>query len=145
MIVGIDLSTPAAGGDDPVGLAQRAEALGFDFVSASDHPSGRGPTLETWTLLTWVLARTRRVRVATRVLSVPFRNPAVTAKMAESLSRLSARGRGARDACALGPARAELLAPVGTPVRQLELIAADVVPRIRAEAGPATTVPTAGR
>jgi alkanesulfonate monooxygenase SsuD/methylene tetrahydromethanopterin reductase-like flavin-dependent oxidoreductase (luciferase family) len=41
---GVSVSTSAALGADPVADAQRAEALGFDFVSAPDHPSGTDPT-----------------------------------------------------------------------------------------------------
>jgi alkanesulfonate monooxygenase SsuD/methylene tetrahydromethanopterin reductase-like flavin-dependent oxidoreductase (luciferase family) len=86
---GLNISTSAADGADPVGDARAGEALGFDFVSASDHPSGRHPSFETWTMLTWICAATERVAVASRVLSIPFRSPALVAKMAESLDRLS--------------------------------------------------------
>lgn len=86
---GVNLPTSAAAGADPVGYARAAEALGFDFVSASDHPAGDYPTYETWTLLSWVAAATSRISVASRVLSIPFRSPALVAKMAESLDRLS--------------------------------------------------------
>lgn len=89
LMFGVSLSTSAAPDADPVGDARTAEALGFDFVSASDHPSGTHPTYETWTLLAWVAASTSRIAVASRVLSIPFRSPALTAKMAESLDRLS--------------------------------------------------------
>ncbi len=65
-----------------------AEGLGFDFVSASDHPCGTDPTYKTWTMLSWVAATTR-IRVATRVLGVPYRNPAMLAKLAETFGRLS--------------------------------------------------------
>ena len=86
---GLDVSTSAAADDDPVADARRAEDLGFDFVSASDHPSGTHPTYETWTMLTWIAAVTARIHLATRVLGVPYRSPAMVAKMAESLDRLS--------------------------------------------------------
>src|SRR5437899_7141493 len=89
MRFGLNVSTSAAPGADPVADARRAEALGFDFVSASDHLHGRSPTYETWTMLSWIAAGTSRIGVATRVLGVPYRNPAVTAKMAETLDRLS--------------------------------------------------------
>jgi probable F420-dependent oxidoreductase len=87
--IGLDLSTSAAPAADPVADARAAEGLGYDFVSASDHPSGAHPTFETWTMLAWVAASTTRIRVATRVLGVPYRPPAMVAKMAESLDRLS--------------------------------------------------------
>jgi probable F420-dependent oxidoreductase len=74
---------------DPVGDARRAEELGFDFVSASDHLHGDSPTWEPWTTLSWITASTRRIQVLTRVLAVPYRPPAVVAKMAETFHRLS--------------------------------------------------------
>jgi alkanesulfonate monooxygenase SsuD/methylene tetrahydromethanopterin reductase-like flavin-dependent oxidoreductase (luciferase family) len=83
--VGISTSTDA----DPVGEAIAAEAAGYDFVSASDHPVGTLASFETTTLLTWVAARTSKIAVATRVLGVPFRRPLMVAKAAESLQRLS--------------------------------------------------------
>jgi alkanesulfonate monooxygenase SsuD/methylene tetrahydromethanopterin reductase-like flavin-dependent oxidoreductase (luciferase family) len=82
-------SAPSATG--PVADAQRAERLGFDFVSASDHPSGQTRTYETWTMLAWMAASTTRIAVASRVLGVPYRAPAMVAKMAETLDRLSGR------------------------------------------------------
>jgi alkanesulfonate monooxygenase SsuD/methylene tetrahydromethanopterin reductase-like flavin-dependent oxidoreductase (luciferase family) len=90
LIFGVNVSTSAASGADPVHDAQFAEELGFDFVSASDHPGSMHPTFEVWTMLTWIAAATTRIQVAPRVLGVPLRFPALIAKMAESLSRLSA-------------------------------------------------------
>jgi probable F420-dependent oxidoreductase len=75
--------------DDPISAAQRAEELGFSFVSMNDHLHGATPRHETWTLLAWIAATTSRIRVASRVLAVPYRHPAVLAKMAETLDRLS--------------------------------------------------------
>jgi len=89
LLFGLDLPASAESGRDPVGEARQAEALGFDFVSTSDHPCGSSPTNETWTMLSWVAANTSRIRVATRVLGVPYRPPAMVAKMAETLDRLS--------------------------------------------------------
>jgi alkanesulfonate monooxygenase SsuD/methylene tetrahydromethanopterin reductase-like flavin-dependent oxidoreductase (luciferase family) len=90
LLFGLGLSASAAPGADPVAQARRAEHLGFDFVSTSDHPCGSQPTFETWTLLSWIAAATTRIRVATRVLGVPYRPPPMVAKMAETLDRLSA-------------------------------------------------------
>ena len=89
LLFGLNVSTSAASDADPVRDALLAEALGFDFVSASDHPCGTRPTIETWTMLSWIAARTSRIKVASRVLGVPYRPPAMVAKMAESLNRLS--------------------------------------------------------
>ena len=80
---------PASTDSDPVELARAAERFGYDFVSTADHPCGTNPTRETWTMLTWIAASTTRIRVATRVLGVPYRPPAIVAKMAETLDRLS--------------------------------------------------------
>jgi alkanesulfonate monooxygenase SsuD/methylene tetrahydromethanopterin reductase-like flavin-dependent oxidoreductase (luciferase family) len=92
LILGLNLSTSAATSADAVAGALEAERLGFDFVSANDHPMGGSPTHELWTLLAWVAARTSTITVASRVLGMPYRNPAVLAKMAASLQTLS-RGR----------------------------------------------------
>jgi alkanesulfonate monooxygenase SsuD/methylene tetrahydromethanopterin reductase-like flavin-dependent oxidoreductase (luciferase family) len=86
---GLGVSPSAAPGEDPVRHAVRAEELGFDFVSTSDHPGAAEPTYEAWTVLTWIAAATARIKVAPRVLGVPYRPPAVVAKMAETLDRLS--------------------------------------------------------
>ena len=87
--VGLSIPASAAPGADPVGAIIRAEALGFDFVSCSDHPCGTSPTNETWTMLCFAAARTSRIGIATRVLGVPYRAPAIVAKMAETLDRMS--------------------------------------------------------
>lgn len=89
VLFGLNVPTSAAPGADPVARARRAEDLGFDFVSSSDHLHGRSPTNETWTMLSWLAASTSRIRVASRVLAVPYRPPPVLAKMAETLDRLS--------------------------------------------------------
>ena len=89
MLLGLNVSTEVRAGTDPAAAASKAEQLGFDFVSASDHLHGGRPTYEPWTMLSWIAAATSRIRVATRVLAVPYRHPAVLAKMAETLDRLS--------------------------------------------------------
>jgi alkanesulfonate monooxygenase SsuD/methylene tetrahydromethanopterin reductase-like flavin-dependent oxidoreductase (luciferase family) len=72
----------------PVDEVIRAESLGFDFVSVNDHMLGE-PLYEGWTLLTWLAAVTSNIRVVPRVIGLPYREPAVLAKMAETLDRLS--------------------------------------------------------
>lgn len=88
-LIGLALGSAATREANPAAEAVLAEDAGFDFVSMSDHLHGTSPTFEPWTALTWALARTSRVRVLTRVLGVPYRSPAVVAKMAETLDRLS--------------------------------------------------------
>lgn len=73
----------------PVELAQLSERLGFDFVTFQDHPY-KGDYLDTWTLLSWVAARTERIGVSGNVLNLPLRQPpAVLARAAASLDLLS--------------------------------------------------------
>lgn len=77
---------------DPEGLAAKAahaESLGFDLFSLPDHLHTDQPTLEPWTALAFVAAATDHIVLLTNVLGLPYRSPAVTAKMAETLSRLS--------------------------------------------------------
>jgi alkanesulfonate monooxygenase SsuD/methylene tetrahydromethanopterin reductase-like flavin-dependent oxidoreductase (luciferase family) len=69
--------------------ARHAEAIGFDLFSVADHLHTEHPTLEPWTALTWAAAATERIQVMSNVLGLPYRAPAVTAKMAETLDRLS--------------------------------------------------------
>ncbi|GHD16659.1 hypothetical protein GCM10007147_05000 [Nocardiopsis kunsanensis] len=81
--------TPAA--EDPdrtVRLAELTEEAGLDLATFQDHPYNPG-FLDTWTLLSWVAARTSRLRVAGNVLNLPLRPPAMLAQAAASLDRLS--------------------------------------------------------
>jgi alkanesulfonate monooxygenase SsuD/methylene tetrahydromethanopterin reductase-like flavin-dependent oxidoreductase (luciferase family) len=84
--IGLDLPADLP---DPVAAARRLEELGVDFVSTSDHPIAPTRAYETWTMLTWVAASTTTLGIATRVLSVPLRNPVLLAKMAGTLDRLA--------------------------------------------------------
>ncbi|SEG87520.1 probable F420-dependent oxidoreductase, Rv2161c family [Actinacidiphila yanglinensis] len=82
-------------GPDPDQLvedARDAERLGFDLFALSDHLHGDRATWEPWTALGFLAAATTRITLATDVLGLPYRAPAVLAKMAETLDRLS-RGR----------------------------------------------------
>ncbi|CAN5844700.1 MAG: LLM class flavin-dependent oxidoreductase [Acidimicrobiia bacterium] len=100
---GLNIPSDAVPGADPVSVAQTAEALGFDFVSVNDHVHGSDPRLEAWTVLSWMAASTVRLRLATRVLGLPYRQPAIVAKMAETFDRLS----GGRLILGLGAGSAE--------------------------------------
>ena len=72
----------------PVALAQRAEASGLDLATFQDHPY-QPAFLDAWTLMSFVAARTERIRIAPNVLNLPLRQPAVTAVAAASLDLLS--------------------------------------------------------
>jgi len=73
---------------DVVALAQLTERAGLDLVTFQDHPY-QPAFLDTWTLLSWVAARTERVHVAANVIDLPLRPPAVLARAAASLDLLS--------------------------------------------------------
>jgi F420-dependent oxidoreductase-like protein len=79
--------------------AQWAEAHGFVWFSVMDHLiqiPGVGapdePFMEGWTVLTALAAVTSKIRLATLVSSVAYRNPALLAKMAAGVDVIS-RGR----------------------------------------------------
>jgi alkanesulfonate monooxygenase SsuD/methylene tetrahydromethanopterin reductase-like flavin-dependent oxidoreductase (luciferase family) len=65
-----------------------ADATGLDVVGVQDHPYQRR-FLDTWTLLSFVAARTQRVALVPDVANLPLRQPAVLAKAAASLDVLS--------------------------------------------------------
>lgn len=82
--------TPSADAvDHTVRLAVLSETVGFDMVAVQGHPY-QDRFLDCWTLLTWIAARTQRVRVMSSVLNLAIRSPAMVAKEAASLERLSA-------------------------------------------------------
>ncbi|MBQ0890392.1 LLM class flavin-dependent oxidoreductase [Streptomyces sp. RM72] len=72
----------------PVELAQTSERAGLDLVSFQDHPY-QSAFQDTWTLMSYVAARTERIRISGNVLSLPLRPPAVLARAAASLDRLT--------------------------------------------------------
>ncbi len=73
---------------DVVDLAVHAERAGLDLVTFQDHPY-QPAYLDTWTLLSFVAARTQRVVLAGNVLSLPLRPPAVLAHAVASLDLLT--------------------------------------------------------
>ena len=73
---------------DVVDLARLADQAGLDLVTFQDHPY-QPAFLDTWTLMSYVAARTQRVRLAGNVLNLPLRNPAVLARSVASLDLLS--------------------------------------------------------
>ena len=105
-------SGPLIGPDNLVRIAQEAEALGFDFVTVSDHliiptsiasrypysdsgefPSGAAADrLEQLTAATFIAASTSTLRIVTSVMVVPHRPAVLTAKILATIDVLS-KGR----------------------------------------------------
>jgi probable F420-dependent oxidoreductase len=87
-------SGETGGYDDLKAMALAAEEGGLDSVWGADHLIFRedGETTgihESWTVLTAVAAVTSRVEIGPLVLALPFRNPALIAKMAAELDEVS--------------------------------------------------------
>ena len=75
-------------GKRPLEIAQVADELGYDLVAVQDHPY-QSSFYETWTLLTAMAMRTERITVFPDVANMRLREPALLAKAAASLDRLS--------------------------------------------------------
>jgi probable F420-dependent oxidoreductase len=111
MKFGLSLITrgPLAKAEHMTRFVQRAEALGYDWVSISDHivipkampsnypyhPDGefdwRGARdyYEPLATLMFLAGRTTRLRLGTSVLILPYRNPVTVAKMVATVDALS--------------------------------------------------------
>ncbi len=85
--------------DRVVELAQAAESAGFDLVTVMDHfyqipvvAPEEEPMLEGYATLAALAMRTSRVRLATMVTGVTYRNPALVAKTVTTIDVIS-KGR----------------------------------------------------
>jgi probable F420-dependent oxidoreductase len=89
-----------AGGDAPRytdirSMARRAESAGFDSIWLYDHLLYRWPgqptqgIWECWSTLSALAEATDRVEIGTLVLCNSFRNPALVAKMADTVDEIS--------------------------------------------------------
>jgi alkanesulfonate monooxygenase SsuD/methylene tetrahydromethanopterin reductase-like flavin-dependent oxidoreductase (luciferase family) len=74
-------------------ICVHAERLGFESVWVADHLasswSGERHGLEPWVALSVAAAETRRIRLGPLVSPITFRQPALVARMAESIEALS--------------------------------------------------------
>jgi alkanesulfonate monooxygenase SsuD/methylene tetrahydromethanopterin reductase-like flavin-dependent oxidoreductase (luciferase family) len=91
-----DRDGPATPGwRDLAEVARTAEDVGFDSIWISDHLIHRFPGVpdygiwECWSLVSALAAITTRVQIGTWVLGAGFRNPALLAKMADTVDEIS--------------------------------------------------------
>lgn len=130
---GVPSRGPMATPENIAAIAERGEALGFDYVSSSDHiviprniesrypyneegifrsAGTGGDYLELLTVLAFVAARTSRVRLLTSVMVLPHRSAVLTAKILATIDVLS--GGRVTVGCGVGWMREEFEA-IGAP------------------------------
>ncbi|HEY1740044.1 MAG TPA: LLM class flavin-dependent oxidoreductase, partial [Acidimicrobiia bacterium] len=103
MKLGINLGYQdwGAGLDRAVGLAQRADSLGYASAWTAEAYG-----TDAVTPLTWLLAHTTRIHMGTGIMQMPARTPAMTAMTAATLDAMS-QGRFVLGLGASGPQVAE--------------------------------------
>ena len=77
--------------DDALRVCKAAEASGFTTIGFSDRPTEQG--LEGWTIATAIGVLTQKLKLTHVTLNIPFRSPAMLAKMAASLDVVTGGGR----------------------------------------------------
>jgi alkanesulfonate monooxygenase SsuD/methylene tetrahydromethanopterin reductase-like flavin-dependent oxidoreductase (luciferase family) len=88
LLFGTLLTPTNARPEQAVELAQLSEEVGLDLATFQDHPY-QPAYLDTWTLMSFVAARTSRIRLSANVTNLPLRPPAVLARSLASLDLLS--------------------------------------------------------
>jgi probable F420-dependent oxidoreductase len=96
---GLTLPVPFARGEQLVQMAVLADRLGYHSVWGNDHITPPSYVRDTYaqtpnffeplTILTYVAARTARIRLGTSVIPLPLREPAYLAKQVATLDVLS--------------------------------------------------------
>ncbi|GID30694.1 hypothetical protein Abr02nite_56770 [Paractinoplanes brasiliensis] len=96
---GLMYAVPYAGIDQAVALAVKAEEFGFESVWGNDHVTTQRYVRDSFdtppryydpfAYFSYVAAVTERVRLATAIMVLPFRNPVVAAKQVATLDHLS--------------------------------------------------------
>ena len=74
-------------------IAKTVDALGFVGLYRSDHYTNANPpdmdSFEMWTSLTWLATHTQRIQFGPLVTPLSFREPTMTARMANAVDELS--------------------------------------------------------
>jgi alkanesulfonate monooxygenase SsuD/methylene tetrahydromethanopterin reductase-like flavin-dependent oxidoreductase (luciferase family) len=98
MIFGLNLPNYSRLGnrESMIVIAEQADELGYSSLWTNDHilipadrPEPFGNVLETFTTLSYLAARTKRIRLGTGILVLPQRDPVLVAKQASTLHHLS--------------------------------------------------------
>ena len=95
---GIQLAPTADDLENVRELARRADRDGLDLLGIQDHPYAPAH-VDAFSLIATVLAETERLTVFPDVASLPMRGPAMLAKTAASLDRLSGGAPGSCGRC----------------------------------------------
>jgi alkanesulfonate monooxygenase SsuD/methylene tetrahydromethanopterin reductase-like flavin-dependent oxidoreductase (luciferase family) len=87
-LIGISMVPEASAWPRLADVARAADEAGLDLIGIQDHPY-QWRFLDTFALIADLLARTERIRIFPDVANLPLRPPAMLAKAAGSLDRLS--------------------------------------------------------
>jgi alkanesulfonate monooxygenase SsuD/methylene tetrahydromethanopterin reductase-like flavin-dependent oxidoreductase (luciferase family) len=85
---GLSVTPEAADIQAITDLVLAADASGLDLVAIQDHAYNH-TFLDTWTLITFLAAKTRQIHFLPDVADVPLRPPAMLAKAVATLDRLT--------------------------------------------------------
>lgn len=88
LLFGVFVTPVAQPAMQAVELAMAADRAGLDLVTFQDHPY-QSAFYDTWTLLSYAASRTEHIHLSPNVLNLPLRMPAVIARSAAGLDRLS--------------------------------------------------------
>jgi alkanesulfonate monooxygenase SsuD/methylene tetrahydromethanopterin reductase-like flavin-dependent oxidoreductase (luciferase family) len=80
---------PQADPAEVTGLAREAEAAGFDFVACGEHVFFHSPAPNAFVTLAAAAAVTERIRLLSALTLLPLYPPALAAKLAATLDRVS--------------------------------------------------------
>src|ERR1700686_3364024 len=88
---GVAVAETSRGYQEFIDLHVEAEALGLHSSFVTEHHFTKiGQISATLTLLTWIAARTTRLRLGTAILVLPWHNPVLLAEQVATLDLLSA-------------------------------------------------------
>ncbi|MGP3923472.1 LLM class flavin-dependent oxidoreductase [Streptomyces sp. 8N616] len=92
VLFGANIDPTWADPQAPERLARLVDDAGLDLVTVQDHPY-QSAFYDTWTLISYLAARTRSITFVPTVANLPLRPPSMLAKAAASLDVLTGGGR----------------------------------------------------